>query len=415
MENKEQKQQNRPLMDDVVSHMSANHSRYLVVVLIVGLVSGFIGGAFGGTYALKNPTFQKYFGQETVAGNVSQTVVLEEESAVVDVVKEASPAVVSIVVTQDLSRSAGFGYDPFFPFFGSPQENGNEPNLQQVGAGSGFFVSADGLILTNKHVVSEETADYTVITEDGEEYRAEVVARDPRNDLAILKVEIQNAPFLTLAESDKIQIGQKVVAIGYSLGQYENTVTSGVVSGMGRSVTAGSSEGIEQLEGVIQTDAAINPGNSGGPLLNTAAQVIGINTAVDRQGQLVGFAIPSNDAAKALESYEKNGKIIRPFLGIRYVMVNKALAERQSLGRDYGALLISGDLPTEFAVVPGSPAEDAGLKENDIILEVDGEKLSGETTIARILRNKNVDDTISLKVFSEGQEKTVRVTLVEAK
>ena len=169
-----------------------------------------------------------------------------------------------------------------------------------------------------------------------------------------------------MSDSSLIQIGQQVVAIGNSLGQYQNTVTTGVVSGIGRSITAGGAGGFESLEGVIQTDAAINPGNSGGPLLNTAGQVVGINTAVDLNGQAVGFAIPSNDAQKALDSFRKLGKIIRPFIGVRYIMITKALAETEALPKDFGALLVRGD-SADFAVIPGSPADKAGLLENDII------------------------------------------------
>lgn len=362
----------------------------------------------------KNSALRQKLGLDTkVAGQpASQTIVLSEESAVINVVNKSKDAVVSIVVTKDLGKLPEF--NPFFPFFEMPESDG-KPNLQRIGAGSGFFVSEDGLILTNKHVVSDANASYTVITNDQKEYKAEVKAIDPRNDLAIVKIDITGAKFLELADSNLIQIGQRVVAIGNSLGQYQNTVTTGVVSGIGRSITAGGSEGFEQLEGVIQTDAAINPGNSGGPLLNTAGQVIGINTAIDRQGQLVGFAIPSNDAKKALDSFRRTGKITRPFIGVRYIMINQTLAEEENLPKSYGALLVRGETTTDFAVIPGSPADKAGLVENDIILEVDGAALQGEKTLAGVLRNYDVGQTITLKVYSKGAEKTVRVTLGEAK
>jgi S1-C subfamily serine protease len=169
------------------------------------------------------------------------------------------------------------------------------------------------------------------------------------------------------------------------------------------------------LEGVIQTDAAINPGNSGGPLLNLAGQVVGINTAMDREGQLVGFAIPSNDAKAAWESYRKNGKISRPFIGVRYTMINKQLVEQQKLKRDYGALVVSGSSRSEPAIVSGSPAEKAGLKEGDIILELDGRKLEGSLTLAGALKNKMPGDSVKLKIFSGGSEKEISLTLEEAK
>ncbi|MBI3232168.1 MAG: trypsin-like peptidase domain-containing protein [Candidatus Doudnabacteria bacterium] len=402
------------LTQDLYDHSKTAGNKSVALLIILALVFGSLGGIVGAFYSLKNPKLQKYLGLEPFKlAEVNQTVVLSEESAVIDVVKKASPAVVSIVVTKDLSKLPS--YNPFFPFFESPNQNRNEPNLQKVGAGSGFFVSKDGLILTNKHVVADKQAGYTVITSDNGEYEAEVVAIDLRNDLAILKVEIKDAPFLQLDNSGQIMIGQRVVAIGNSLGQYQNTVTTGVVSGIGRSITAGGNQGYEQLEGVIQTDAAINPGNSGGPLLNTAGQVIGINTAIDQEGQAVGFAIPSNDVKKALESYLKTGSIKRPFIGVRYIMITKTLAEKEKLPKDYGALILRGENTTDFAVVPGSPADKAGLSENDIILEVNGKELKGNTSLGAVLREADVGETVTLKVYSKGEEKAVRVTLSEAK
>ena len=422
----------KSLTQELYTHTTQSSSKWMVLTIIMSLIFGIVGGAFGGIYALKNDNLRKYFnlnfGQ---VAPISQSITLSEDSAVIDVVKKASPAVVSIVITKDLNKIPGYGtnpyeFDPFFPFFGLPnsqQPKSSEPNLQQVGAGSGFFVSADGLILTNKHVVSDSEASYTVITSDGKHFEAKVMAVDPRNDLAVVKVEADKLPFLKLADSSLIQVGQRAVAIGNSLGEYQNTVTTGIVSGIGRQITASGNLGEEQLDCVIQTDAAINPGNSGGPLLNTAAEVIGINTAIDRQGQLVGFAIPSNDAQKALDSYRKTGKIIRPFIGVRYIMINKALADKEKLPKDYGALLVRGDTATDFAVVPGSPADKAGLVENDIILEVEGKKLEGDMTLARALRDKDVGQTVSMRVYSpstslgtgKGEDKIVRVTLGEAK
>lgn len=406
---------------------SSLNLKTVATIVFLSLVFGAAGGAFGTAYLVRLPGLQKYLPKSNLAGMVSQTVVLNEDSAVIDVVKKASSAVVSIVISKDLSKVPGFGVNPFnfdqlSPFFESPQtqpnkgQSGNDqPNIQQVGAGSGFFISSDGMVLTNKHVVSDEQASYTVVTQDGKTYDAKVLAQDPRNDLAIIKIDIKDAPFLNLTDSSQIQIGQRVIAIGNSLGQYQNTVTTGVVSGIGRSITAGSSDGSEQLEGVIQTDAAINPGNSGGPLLDTAAQVIGINTAIDQQGQLVGFAIPSNDAAKALESYKKSGKIVRPFLGVRYIIITKTLAQQEKLPQDHGALVVRGNSVTDFAVIPGSPADKAGLTENDIILSVDGQTIDENHTLAGLIKDKNVGDAVTLKVYHRGQEKEVRITLEESK
>lgn len=392
------------------------HWRFFAATVLVSIVAGFLGGYMGAQ-------------RSSMGGSggdlLNQSVVVQEDSAVVDVVKRASPAVVSIVISKDLSLVPGFSaspfeLDPFSQFFGFGYGRRAEPtpaapNVQQVGAGSGFFVSADGTILTNRHVVSDASASYTVLTSDGQSHEAKVLALDPVNDLAIIKINITNAPTLTLADSGSLQRGQKVIAIGNSLGQYANTVTTGVVSGIGRSITAGGSDGSEQLEGVVQTDAAINPGNSGGPLLNVAGQVIGINTAIDREGQLVGFAIPSNDAKKALDSFTKNGKITRAYLGVRYLMITKNLVAAQKLPRDFGALVVRGESAAEAAVVPGGPADKAGIVENDIILEVNSQKLDEAHTLAGALRNFSAGDTVTLKVYHKGEEKTVQVRLEEAK
>ena len=407
------KNSEKPITFDLKEHQTKGLSpKGIFLVVVLSFIFGSLGGAFGPKVLLKVPGFEKYFSTSVLPQAINQKVSLTEDSAVIDVVKKSSPAVVSVVISKDLSKLPQ--YNPFWPFFDVP-ESPNKPDVQQVGAGSGFFVSADGLIITNKHVVSDPAASYTVITTDGKQYEAKVLAIDPRNDVAIIKIEIQNAPFLTFTDSSQLQIGQRVIAIGNSLGQYQNTVTTGIVSGIGRSITAGSSDGSEQLEGVIQTDAAINPGNSGGPLLDIAAQVVGVNTAIDQQGQLVGFAIPSNDIKKALDSYKSHGKIVRPYIGVRYIMINKSLADKEKLPKDYGALLVRGDTTTDFAVVPGSPADKAGMQENDIILEVDGQKVEGKNTLSSLLRSANVGDRVTLKIYTKGEEKIVRVTLEEAK
>ncbi|MDE2312334.1 MAG: trypsin-like peptidase domain-containing protein [Patescibacteria group bacterium] len=392
----------------------------IAVVVILSLLFGILGGSLSSYYFLRSG-----LSGQPAATIRNQQVTLDEDSAIIDVVKKASPAVVSIIISQDLSKVPGYGldpnqYDPFYFFFGGrqmqPQPQASAPNVQEVGAGSGFFVSPDGLILTNKHVVADDTASYTVITSDGKSYTAKVLAKDPLNDLAVVKIDIHNAPYLSFADSSKLQIGQRVVAIGNSLGQYQNTVTSGIVSGIGRSVTAGGdNQGTEQLSGVIQTDAAINPGNSGGPLLNVSGQVVGVNTAIDQQGQLVGFAIPSRDAQRDINSFQTNGKIINAYLGVRYVMVTPTLAQQQNLGRDYGALLVHGQGMTDYAVVPGSPADNAGLVENDIILQVNGQKVDQDNILSSVLKNYGPGDTVTMRVFHRGSEKDVKVTLGESK
>ncbi|MBP9686785.1 MAG: trypsin-like peptidase domain-containing protein [Candidatus Doudnabacteria bacterium] len=391
----------------VIPSVAGISRQTLALVVVVSVVAGFFGGYIGGIRG----------GSAPLSDGGNQTIVVQENSAVIDVVKNASPAVVSIVVSKDVSAlqrsyTSPFGFDPFSQFFGFGSGSGDtQPNVQEVGAGSGFIISEDGLILTNKHVVSDMSAKYTVVLNDSRSFEATVLTRDPVNDLAIVKISATGLPTLELADSDMLQIGQRVIAIGNSLGQYANTVTTGVVSGIGRSITAGGESGNEQLEGVIQTDAAINPGNSGGPLLDISGKVIGINTAIDREGQAVGFAIPSSDATRALTSFRKTGKITRPFLGVRYAMITQEMAKRQSLERDYGAWLTPGG--SDPAVQPGSPAERGGLKANDIILEVEGKRLDETYTLAGALRGFDVGQTVQLTVYRNGSELSLRITLEE--
>lgn len=389
--------------------------RLLGIAVLLSFICGILGSFLGLSFLSHSASG---------LGSLSEVKVVQvtEESAVVDVVKKSSPAVVSIVISKDLNKIPGYSTSPFDlgpfsldPFFQNRNQQSGEPNVQQIGGGTGFIISADGQIVTNKHVVEDKSATYTVITNDGKQYDATVLSRDPVNDIALVKISANNLPTLPLGDSSKLSIGQTVIAIGNSLGQYQNTVTTGVVSGIGRSITAGASTGSEHLEGVIQTDAAINPGNSGGPLLDLGGSVIGINTAIDSQGQLVGFALPVNDIKKDLESFAKFGRIVKSFLGVRYVLINETIKKENDLPVDNGALIVAGGTPSEPSVVPGSAADKAGLREADIILEVNGEKIDQSKSLAAILKNYNPNDVIKLKVLSRGETKTVSVTLGETK
>lgn len=346
---------------------------------------------------------------------------ITQEDLVVSAVDAASPAVVSIIITKDVpkietSYSNPFPNDPFggnMFNFQIPQYKQNGTEKKEVGGGSGFFVSADGYIATNKHVVSDPDAEYTVFTKDGTKYEAKVLARDPLNDVAILKIEARDLPYLSFGDSDGVKPGQSAIAIGNPLLEFTNSVSVGVISGLSRSITASSGQGqSEQLEGVIQTDAAINPGNSGGPLLNLKGEVIGVNVAVaDAQG--IGFALPGNLVKNAYQSVKDHGKIVRAYMGVRYVQITDALKEANKLDVDYGVLVNKGEKPEELAVIPGSPADKAGIVENDIILEADGVKLDKDNSLARIVAGKNVGDTVKLKLLSKGKNKEVEVKLEE--
>jgi len=351
-----------------------------------------------------------------------------EEQIIVDIVKKSQGAVVSVVATKDLPVLEQYYVDPFQQF-GLPQDlfgggtgmqipqyrqNGTQP--QQVSAGTGFIISSDGLILTNKHVVSDTGADFTVLTNDGKKYPATVLATDPVQDIALLKIDEKNLPVLELGDSDSIASGQTVIAIGNALGQFQNTVSVGVISGLQRSITAQDpGTGSESLENLIQTDAAINPGNSGGPLINLDGKVIGISTAITEQAQNIGFALPINKAKKDVSTVKQGGTITYPFLGVRYVLIDPDLAKQNNLPVDYGALVVRGQAQTDLAVTPGSPADLVGIVENDIILEIDGKKITATNSLSNVIQAHNVGDTVTLTVLHKGAQKTVKVTLVERK
>lgn len=359
-----------------------------------------------------------------VVGETKERIVRQEE-LIVKVVEEASPAVVSVVASKDVPVVEQyfidpFGGDPFFrQFFGEdgpkiPQFRQKGTQRQDVSAGTGFIVSVEGLILTNKHVVADKEAEYTILMNDGRKMPAKVLARDPIQDLAVLKIEGSGFLILKLGDSDSVKIGQTAIAVGNALGEFRNTVSVGVVSGLQRSIVAqGASSGPEVLQELIQTDAAINPGNSGGPLLNIRGEVIGINTAVASGAENVGFALLINKAKRDIENVQKHGRIIYPFIGVRYAVVTKELAEKLKLGRDYGALLRASE--QEPAVILGSPADKAGLKNGDLILEINKERLVPDHTLASIIQKYQVGDELILKVFRDGKEFEVKVNLEERK
>lgn len=356
---------------------------------------------------------------ESIAG--AQIAAENQESMVVSAVKKAKPAVVSIIITKDVPVMEKYYQqapaDPFGGFnFQIPQYRQNGTEKKEVGGGSGFIVSADGYIVTNKHVVADQKAEYTVfIGENKTKYPAKVISVDPVNDIAIIKIEAKDLPYLEFADSDVLDVGQTAIAIGNPLLEFTNSVSVGVVSGLSRSIRAGDGAGqSEQLEGVIQTDAAINPGNSGGPLLNLQGKVIGVNVAVASANN-IGFSLPSNLVKNAVDSVKKNGKIVRAYLGVRYVEINDQIKEKNKLNYDYGALVIRGQNPEDLAIIPGSPADKAGLLENDIILEVDGKKLDEDTSLPHYISTKKAGDQIKLKVSSKGAEKEITVTLEESK
>jgi serine protease Do len=399
------------------------------LVLALALLVGLIGGGFSGYYFYSRirqdlglPASGNFdlFKPGTTTEKIIEKQIFQDtrEEKIIKTVKEVSPSVVSIVIYKNMPVYQYQYQDPFEDFFGNPFGGVAVPQIksyerQEVGAGSGFIVSEDGLVLTNKHVVEDAAAEYKVVTNNGKEYTAKVLARDPAQDLAILKIEGNDFSPLKLGESNDLQIGQTVIAIGNALGEFQNTVSTGVVSGLSRSVTASGGQMKETLENVIQTDAAINSGNSGGPLLNLSGEVIGINTAVASQAQGIGFALPIDLAKRDIEQVKKSNKISYPFLGVRYVLITAEIAEKQNLSVDYGALVSQGADANSPAVVAGSPAAKAGLKEKDIILEFNGEKITKENTLTKAIARYSPGDRITLKVLRSGKQFLADITLEE--
>jgi len=328
-----------------------------------------------------------------ITSNKTEKLVVEESSAIIDASKNVSPAVVSITSTGKAVRNVfGFGT------IEAPKTSG-----------TGFIVTSDGLIATNKHVISGGDT-YSVTMADGKNFDAKVVGQDPVTDIALVKVDAHGLPVVDLGDSDSVQVGQWVIAIGNALGEFQNTVTVGVISGLNRQANPSDGQGqTENLDGLIQTDAAINPGNSGGPLLTLKGQVIGINTAIAGDAQNLGFVIPSNELKKSLDSYKKNGKILRAYIGVRYQPITKALQTSLSLPVDQGALLSSAD--GQPAIAADSPADKAGLKANDIIIRVDKNDINETNPLSKVIRQYNPGDSISVTILRDKKEQTVNLTL----
>ncbi len=329
---------------------------------------------------------------------------ISDQLGVVDIVKEYGPSVMTIgvVVTPGSNARTLSPFSFLFEEEEFPEEEASERYI-----GSGFVVARDGLIVTNKHVVDDSDLTYIVVDSNGKKYNISNIYRDPLNDIAILKTEnVPSGGFheMKLGDSDKLAVGQFAIAIGTALGEFRNTVTTGVVSGLGRGITAGSPyEGfVERLDDVIQTDAAINPGNSGGPLLNANGEVIGVNTAVASSGQNVGFAIPINVIRDSIDNFNQTGQFNRAFLGVSYVMIDKNAAEVNDLPE--GALVRD--------VVPDSPADRSGIEPDDIITHIDGKKLEESNGgLASIINSKKPGDNVVLRVWRSGEAENITTSL----
>ena len=330
--------------------------------------------------------------------------IVQEESVITDVVDKVSPSVVTVSIVQSRSVGRIFEIDPFDPFNFRPRGGSQQKVEQDIG--TGFIIASDGLIVTNKHVASVSEAKYKVITKDDKTFEVQKIYRDPVNDIAILKIEANNLTPVVIGDSSKLKVGQLAIAIGTALGEFRNTVTVGVISGLGRGITAGSPlEGyVERLDNVIQTDAAINPGNSGGPLLNSAGEVIGVNTAVSSEGQNIGFAIPINTVKDALTQFNKTGKFQRPYLGVRYKMVTRDLSVLNEIPE--GAYIQE--------VISNSPADKGGIEVEDIITKIDGKKITDKDGgLSKAISEKKIGEKVNIEIWRNSQTKQLSITVGE--
>jgi serine protease Do len=367
-----------------------NRIRYLILVIVVGALAGLITFRLAADGKLPVKTNS---GGLVATGNQTQTVV-DEQNAVISAVKNASPSVVAI----GQSLPAQQGFNPFDPFAAPPSQTNQNNTI-----GTGFIVSKDGVIITNRHVVADVNGTYTVVTKDGKKLNIQKIYRDPTLDLAIIKTDGSNLSPINLGDSTSLQVGQTVIAIGNALGQFTDTVTTGVVSGLGRQVNAGEpfSAATETLDNLIQTDAAINPGNSGGPLLNSAGQVIGVDVATTQGAQNIGFAVPINSVKTLVDEFQRTGTISRPFIGVSYNLITRDIALMNSVPQ--GAYVQQ--------VIAGSPAEKAGIQAGDIITKIDNQPINSDTVISGEIQKKKVGDSVTLEIWSNGQTRNVTLQL----
>lgn len=353
-----------------------------IILVIVAAVAGFFGGFFAGPGSLTKIIEQHEY---------------IEESEFVFASEKISPAVVSIVASKDLIVFPSVDY----------------LSTKEISGGTGFIISSDGMILTNKHVIDDKDADYTAVLSDGRQYPLKFLSEDPFNDIAVVKIEATNLPTVILGDSANLKVGQRVMAIGNALAVYGNTVTTGIVSAIGREVFAynDSNSKIENLSGLIQTDAAINLGNSGGPLVNMKGEVIGMNVAVAELANNIGFAIPVDDIKPIIASMEKYGEIKRAMLGVNFVMLNSTQAKQIDVDLDHGAIIVKNPNSARPAVLPGSSGLRAGLREGDVILSVDGVNVDESHPLHKIIRGYNPGDKIEILIWRDGKEMSLNAQL----
>ena len=359
-------------------------------LLAAVLASGGTVVALNASGALDQPTAAASASPTgTTVGAPNQPVTIDESSAIIDVAAKASPAVVRITVNGSVDTSQGI--------------------IPERGVGSGVIYDAHGWILTNRHVV-EGSDRLSVELNDGRVLQGRVYGIDTLTDLAIVKIDGSDLPVASLGRSSELKVGQLVVAIGSPLGTYSNSVTSGIVSAKGRQI---ATDGNQNLNNLIQTDAAINPGNSGGPLLDAGANVVGINTAIAADSNGIGFAIPIDIARPIMEQAVAGKELARPYMGVVYTSISRQFADANNLPVNEGALIQSsapGD-STASAVVPGSPADQAGIREGDIITKINDQSIDGDHPLDATLSMYAAGDTVTVTILRDGQTVTVEVKL----
>jgi S1-C subfamily serine protease len=368
------------------------------VFIMIVFLGGAVSERIWGLAILKNLDMQ----ETSNGGELVTQKILTEENVVTSVAEKVSPAVVTVSYKRETPVMERYFLDPF-GMFGGRRATG-EVDTEQVDIGSGFIVDKSGLVVTNKHVVSQGVpSDYKIVLKDDSEHQVEKIWRDPVNDLAILKISGEEFDAIEMGDSDKLKVGNFVVAIGTALGEFRHTVTTGVVSGLGRGITAGDGfTGAEKLDNVIQTDAAINPGNSGGPLLNSVGQVIGVNVAVSAGANNIGFALPINVVKESLDNFNTTGQFDRPFFGVRYQLISKEQGILNNVPA--GAYVVE--------VVKDSSADKAGIVKGDIITKFDGKEMKDDKTgLAGLLGKKKIGDKVEVEVYRDKELKKILVEL----
>ncbi len=384
----------------------------IYTILVLAILFGMLGGLSSSYWVMSKVN----------VSDATLSYMLEENSQMIVAQQAAAPGVVSIIQYVNLEQLRQDFNDPF----GQMVPVGGDV-WTEAGGGTAFLINEDGVAITNKHVVSDTSGVYVAFLSDGTEFDVNVEAIDSGNDFAILQLvapkddEIAKEyegdfPYIELGDSAALQVGQQVLAIGNALAEYDNTTTAGIISATGRQIVAssGTPDSTSTLYGLLQTDAAINPGNSGGPLINLVGQAIGINTAVDSTATGIGFAIPIDDVKAAIYSWETYGEIQRPSLGVSYIMINQNNARKLGLVANYGALIVENKRTGASGLVKGSPADKAGLLDNDLILMVDGEQLSFTYTLHDAILRYQVGDTVTMTVLRGEETFDVEVDLTTA-